>query len=532
MPASLHTLDKQGFDVLVVGGGINGAAAAQHLAAAGYGVLLVEKGDFGSGTTSRSSRMQGCGLNYFFAFAPGGALWRYATHPGRALNALGMARDAMRMRAQMLRTTPQRLRTFDWSYPIYRRGKYSGPQLRAGLRLLDAMAPADGKLGLRSLSAEQARRAPLLRYQHHPEDLLGAATVTYVQYDWPERITVDTILDAERMGAVVRNHTTVTALRRVTDGWECEVQDSLAPGARATVTAKVLVNTAGIWIDGMNALAEPSVRRRVAGNKGVHIAFQLPPDCAGQAVVNFSSGAEPFFCAPFGRLHYIGPTEEAHSAEPGDLAVTEDDIEHLRHEADQALPGIGLRRKDILFAWAGVRPLTRASAEFPGGRRGQVLHDLAADGMPDALALTGGAIMTHRIAARDVAAAVATKLAPSRPRQELSYAPASFPDDSSSPALMPDDPSVRLSDLRHAVRQEHARTLTDLLFRRVPVGWSETMGHECCQRAAEAVADLLGWDRARLGQEVTAYRAYVEAMFRFRAAQAETSIAPAASQAA
>ena len=508
MTVSLQALDGRRYDVLVIGGGINGAAAAQHLSAAGYDVLLVEQGDWGSGSTSRSSRMQGCGLNYFFAFAPGGQLWRYALHPERAFSALGLARDAMRMRAEMLRTAPGRLRTFAWSYPIYRGGKYSGPQIKAGLRLLDALAPADGKLGRRSLSANQARTAPLLRFQRDPEDLLGAAQVTYVQYDWPERINVDVVLDAERMGATARNYTRVGTLRHAAGGWTASLEDTLGGGA-ATVSAAALVNMAGIWIDGVNQLGEPAVRRLVNGNKGVHIAFQLPPECADQAVVNFSTGAEPFFCAPFGKLHYVGPTEENHTGKPGDLAVTEADVEHLVHEVQGALPGIGLRRKDVVFAWAGVRPLTYAGPDFPDGRRGRVLHDLARLGMPDAWALTGGSVMTHRISAADVVRAVGARVGPSRAAQAMSYAPPPGPGG---------ETGLPAAQLRHGVQHEHARTLADLMFRRVGLGWNATMGADQAEAAAAAVADLWGWDGARVRAEAAAYREYLAQTFLCRPA--------------
>lgn len=502
-------------DALVVGGGINGAAAAQHLAGAGYDVLLVEREDFGSGSTSRSSRMQGCGLNYLFAFAPGGKLWRYALHPDRAFSALKLARDAMQMRAATLRTSPERLRTFNWSYPVYDGGRYSSLQLQAGLRLLDALGPKDGKLGIRTLGADEARQAPLLGYQRDPERLLGAVSVTYVQYDWPERITVDIVLDAERLGARVLNHVGVVALARSGDGlWQAELADRLDPDApQRTVRARVLVNTAGIWIDEVNALARSTRNgRKVAGNKGVHIAFRLPPECANEAVVNFSTGAEPFFCAPLGPLHYVGPTEEAYSSGPSDLAVTEDDIEHLRHETDQALPGIGLKRSDIVFAWSGVRPLTYAGT--PGGTRGRVLHDLGPDGMPDALALTSGAIMTHRLSAKEILAAVAQRVEPRRPARAISFAPAALPDEPGSPQLM-DSPPVRESDVRHAVRREHARTLDDILFRRLPVGWSETMGDRSCEAVAAVAGEALGWSVNERAEQVARHRDRIRRVFRF-----------------
>src|SRR5215470_14128556 len=93
------------YDVAIIGGGINGASAAQHLAAAGYDVLLVEKGDFGSGSTSRSSRLLHCGLRYL---APGASMWDFVLRPRTLAIAMRMARQAMQCRAQMIETAPER----------------------------------------------------------------------------------------------------------------------------------------------------------------------------------------------------------------------------------------------------------------------------------------------------------------------------------------------------------------------------------------------------------------------------------------
>ena len=156
MRNAVTQLAGQSYDVLVVGGGINGASAAQHLAASGYSVLLIDKGDFGSGTTSRSSRLLHCGIRYF---VPGGSMWEFVRHPGRAVTALKMARMAMTMRAQMKRTTGERLRSLQWCYPIYRSGQYQPWQFDAAFRLLEALGPTDVPLGYRKLSARPRHHA-------------------------------------------------------------------------------------------------------------------------------------------------------------------------------------------------------------------------------------------------------------------------------------------------------------------------------------------------------------------------------------
>lgn len=107
MREPLSALAGRRFDVAVIGAGANGASAAQHLAAAGYSVLLVDKGDFASGSSSRSSRLLHCGLRYL---APGKSLWEFVAHPGRFATACRMASAAMDCRAQLVRTTPERTR--------------------------------------------------------------------------------------------------------------------------------------------------------------------------------------------------------------------------------------------------------------------------------------------------------------------------------------------------------------------------------------------------------------------------------------
>ena len=516
MRANLTQLNGREFDVLVVGAGINGASAAQHLAAEGYSVLLVDKGDFGSGATSRSSRLLHCGIRYF---VPGSSLWEFVRHPDRAINALKMARMAMAMRAQMKRTTPQRLRSLKWCYPMYRDGQYKPWQFDAAFRLLDALGPADVPLGYHKLSGDEARTTPLLKWQRRPEAMLGAAVVEEFQYHWPERIAVDAALDAERLGATILNHTPVVALAQSADGkWTATLADRFAHGAQACVTAKAVVNTAGVWIDKVDALASAGASRKVHGTKGVHIAFKLQAECGNYAVVNFSRDNQPLFCAPFGDLHYIGPSEVNYSGDPDDVAPTNGDIELMVEEANLVLPGLGLERSDVRFAWAGVRPLTYGGAAYPKGNRLRVLHDLDSDGMSNALALTAGPIMTHRSAASEIVMAIRRKLAPSLEPQSLSYAARAVPDNHASPPLLAQQPAVRHSDLRHAALHEHPQTLVDLLFRRVPVGWSDGMGYDACRAAALVVADLMAWDNARIEHEVEQYQAHVRHFYQLQKA--------------
>ncbi len=504
----LSGLDGRSFDVAVIGAGVNGASAAQHLAAAGYATLLVDKGDFGSGASSRSTRLLHCGLRYL---APGNSLLEFVRHPSRAAVALRMAKLAMEARRQFVQTAPQRVRELQFHFPIWRDGQYRPWQVRLALRLLASLAPNDVPLENRMLTPAEAKRVPLVSGLRDWDKLQGVAAFREYQFEWPERIGMDAVLDAERMGATVHNYTVATGLAREDEVWRMTLADAISGGAAsatAIVRARVVLNLAGIWIDRVNETASAGARRKILGTKGVHIMVQLPPECAGAGIATLNRLNEGLYCVPWRGMHYFGPTETVYEGDIDDIRPEEDEIEFLRSEANHLLPGLGLKRGDILFAWAGVRPLTWDPA-LPKGKRSREVHDLAAEGMPGIFAMTGGPIMTHRSAGAELTEIVARKLKPSRPPQLISYAARLYPENQNSPPLLDDFPAIKLADLKHAAEHEHVANLVDLLFRRVGAGWTRTMADGAAERAAETVAGVLDWDEARIAAEIVSYREHL-----------------------
>jgi len=154
------------------------------------------------------------------------------------------------------------------------------------------------------------------------------------------------------------------------------------------------------------------------------------------------------------------------------------------------------------------------------------VHDLAADGLPGVYTMTAGPIMTHRSAGVELAALAGSKLKPSRAPRAVSYAASRFPENQNSPPLLDDDTSIKVSDLQHAAQHQHATDLVDLLFRRVGAGWSPTMGYAAAERAAEAVAATMGWDRARVDAEIGRYRAHLKQLYRIEPDRTVPPVAP------
>ena len=501
---SLTTLDGRQYDVVIIGGGINGASSAQHLAAAGYSVLLVDKGDFGSGSTSRSTRVLHCGLRYFETPRP---VHDFARSPGKLAVALRMARASMEMRGEIVKDMPERVRPFTLLFPIYRDGPYKGWQADLAFRILGHFGPKDVPLDYERVNASSFDQVPFINEMGDRNRLHSVAKFTEYMFDWPERICIDAILDAERMGADVRNHTRATSLHQNPDGtWSVTLADELDPGVQATVQAPILLNMAGIWIDNVNACGDRNPRRLIFGTKGAHIVVRLPEAYRNFGVTTLNSMGEPHYVLPSqGGFHHIGPTETVYDGPLDDNRVTNKDQKFLIDETRRILPGLEVSQNDIIYTWAGVRPLGY-DPSFPKGKRSADINDLSQDDMPGLYALTGGPIMTHRIAAREITNKIRSQLPPSRTSGKADFTARHFPENPNSPPLLPGDSSVKLSDLAHAATCEHATNLSEILIARTGLIYAHHLTRQDIQRAAAAVSVHLGWDSDETQRQIEMFQ--------------------------
>jgi len=502
MRSPLSSLDGQLFDVAVIGGGVNGASTAQHLAAAGYSALLVDKNDFATGASSRSSRLLHCGLRYL---APGKSAWEFVRHPSRFATACKMASAAMRSRTEFVKQTPERVRLMKFCFPLYDGGPYASWQIDAAFGLLRAMGRGGVPLNYRRISTAEVKATPLLKHLRDKDRLSSVAMFDEFQFDWPERIAVDAILDAERLGASVRNYTEAGEVIRQGDLWQIRLRDMLDPTApTAIVTARSVFNMSGFWIDRVNAnVSDAKIGRRVIGTKGSHIVVRLPPECSNYGVATLNRLNEGFYCVPWRGLHYFGPTETRYEGDPDNIHPTEEEFEFLLGEANYLLPTLGLKRSDILYGWSGVRPLTYDPAQ-PMGARVRQLHDFASEGAPNVFAMTAGPVMSHRMAGEIPLRALEGRLSPSRPPTVPNFASTGAPRENGGGTA-----EEWAALMERAVATEHAETIEDLMFRRMGSAWSENPVGEDVDLAARVLARAHGWSDARIAQESAAFREQV-----------------------
>ena len=505
----LTSLDGHDFDVVVVGGGAAGASATQNLAAKGFRTLLVEQGDFASGTSSRSSRLLYCGLSYF---SPDYPLWRAIFNPRDMMRRVQMVQLAMGCRTELASASPERVKPYDFVFPVKQRSEYPRWKVALGYRALSLFGSAKVPLAYRHDPMPDAAREGLVSFMN-PSELVGVARFREYQYDWAERICVDAVMDAERLGATVANYTRVTGFHREGDNWCLTLENGSLPGRRpsqdnrrAEVRARFLVNTAGAWVDRLLKQGPGQHPRHVIGEKGINLVVKLPDTCRGQGMETISSKGQPFYLMPWGDYHFFGPTQTVFEGPPEDVRVLPEELDYVLSEANQVFPSFQLTRDDVVYSWAGVRPRTsNASANV---MRVFTIHDLAKEGLENAIAVTGVPIMVHRHAGRSIAAWVAARATPSGQSGQLNPGAQLLPADD-GPAIG----NVPVTSLRAAAQREHVHCLLDLMFRRVNMGWQPDMGLPHAEATARAVADILDWDEVRIATEVNAYRAFVVTNF-------------------
>lgn len=490
------------FDVLVIGGGIIGASAGQHAASAGYDTLLVEQGDYASATSSRTSRLQNGGFMYFMDMH--GAGWQLLRDPRRIVSSLELARRAMRERADFVRSSPDRVRRCEFYVPFGGDTGITGLQMRAAATAMRLLGGAGLSLEAAFLSTAEARAHPLLRMTANAERLGGALRYVEYQYVSPERIVVDTILKGRDAGLDARNHTRLVGLTPGPAGWEATLEHD---GATSTVTAKAVINAAGAWVDDITGLASNRAPRLNSGAKGVNLLVRLPAGARGLGFEMVTARGTPFYLFPWGDLHYIGPADAAADAKATEFRATDAEIAEILADANQFFPGLNLTPDDVIYSWAGVRPRT-AGANAPMGTFEVREHDLSDRGMPGFIVFTGGLFMTHRDAGRRLVGAVRRHVAPSRPSRAPDYVL----------TRQIDEDRVTALSVRRAIVDEQARTLSDILRRRLLVAWAEDLGLGVAEGASRLAAEVLGWDEGERQAQLALYRTEVERSFRPRPA--------------
>jgi glycerol-3-phosphate dehydrogenase len=380
-------LASRDFAVLVIGGGIVGAGLAHEAARAGLAVALIDRADFGSQTTSASSKLIHGGLRYL------------------RLGDIRLVREAHQERRALTRVVaPHLVRRLPFLLPLYRDGPYRPLTIRAGLSLYSALA---GERMGRALTPEAARRrVPPLRV-----DGLSACGVYADAVTHDARLCLANVRAAADAGATVLNYAEAVSIR--TQGGRAvgaEVVDRLG-GGKATVRARTVVNATGPWVDRVRMLEDPAARPSVRLSAGVHVLVPLETPWSAAVVVPHDN-ARVSFAIPWEGMLLLGTTERAYEADPDALRPTEAEIDAVLAEARVALDGSSLA--PVLSAFAGLRVLPRRRGDTARARR----ETIFLRGRAGMLSIAGGKLTTYRRIALQALRALESDLGLARLRRE------------------------------------------------------------------------------------------------------------------
>ncbi|UMY17283.1 glycerol-3-phosphate dehydrogenase [Methylobacterium organophilum] len=359
------------FDLLVIGGGINGTGIARDAAGRGVKVLLCEQGDLAGSTSSASTKLIHGGLRYLEQYE------------------FRLVREALAERERLMRLAPHIIWPLRFVLP-HDRGLRPAWMLRIGLFLYDHLA----KLG--SLPGSQAVGLRGLPYGAPLQERL---TRGFVYSDcWVEdsRLVALNAVDAAERGADIRTRTRLVAARREAGAWAAELHDA-ATGQTRPVRARILVNAAGPWVgDLLQETLALASRAHLRLIKGSHIV--VPRLYAGDhAYILQQPDRRIVFAIPYERdFTLIGTTDVAHDGAPGPVAIAPEETAYLCACIDRSFAR-QVRPEDVVWSYSGLRPLyDDAAADASTVTRDYVLDLSDRDGRLPVLSVFGGKITTYR----------------------------------------------------------------------------------------------------------------------------------------
>ena len=537
-------IQRTDYDVIIIGGGINGAGVARDAALRGLKTIIIEKEDFASGSSSWSSRLIHGGLRYL----------EYFEFP--------LVRESLKEREVLLHTAPHLVTPLQLTIPIYRDRSRPYWKIWAGMILYDIFS-FDKTLPVHRM-LPQTKFKQLFR-SLDGENLAGGSQYYDGQVTLAERLCLENIISAQNAGAIALNYVEVTELD-IKDSRISDVicKDKLT-GESFTISGSkdaVIINTAGPWIDRVcergNKNGEDVTigdAKKNGGTKGSHIVVGQFPGAPGSTLyVEAKSDGRPFFIIPWLGMYLIGTTDIPYKEDIENIKADNEEIDYLLRETNSVIPTANLGRDDIKFTYSGVRPLPNTEGKKPGSiTRKHIIFDHRKEGVNNLLTLIGGKLTTYRNVGEEMVDAIFKRMKRSpKPCQtdKLPLPGCILPSDrriqqavdkySSTLAidiidhlfsvygakalevlaLTEDDPELGqrldsdLPDIKaqivYAVRSEFAHTLVDILRRRTTLAMNGHYGMNLLPEVIDTLQQYCGWDRERCDRARSEYQSFME----------------------
>ena len=518
----LERLESESFDVLVIGGGITGTGVALDAAARGLRTALVERDDFRSGTSSRSSKLVHGGLRYL------------------QQGEVRLVYEALRERHRLCKNAPHLVKVLPFMIPVLTKDGVVSRKIARALGSAMWMYDLTGGWRIGKFHRRLNKDAAFAHLPTMPPARLASAYLYFDATVDDARLCLTVARTAASQGAVVVNRCRVVELTKGDDGRSSgAVVD--ASGKLVTVRAKVVVNAAGVWSDEVRTLDEGSDPDSIRPAKGVHITVpwdKVRNDIA--VVIPVPKDKRSLFVVPWGRRPdgtfehtYVGTTDTDYDGSIDDPQCTKDDIAYVLRALNASIT-TGVTAADITGVWAGLRPLVKSASSGRTAdlsRRHKVSHSAS-----NVISVTGGKLTTYREMAEDTVDEVcraldvhhksttkrlvllggvgyrrpaddtAAHLADRYGSAATDVAGLTDADARLGEALVPGLPYTK-AEAVYAARHEMSVTLDDVLSRRTR---ARLFDRPATVAAAADVARLIaadmGWDGAEVERQVTEFR--------------------------
>lgn len=522
------------FDLIIVGGGITGAAVAYIAAARSLSVALFEKKDYGGATSAATSKLIHGGLRYL------------------ANGELRLVRESLRERRILGNIAPNFVYSLPFIMPMYKRWKGNIWQMLAGMFLYDLLSydkkdTWDKSKRLQNHKLVSHRKTVRLEPNLKMNNLRNAFYFFDYQSIFPERLTLAFIKSAADYGAKVSNYTPVDGFtfgeaNKITG---VKVRD-LFTGKTREVKGDLIINCGGTWADKILSLAagSASAGHKVKRSEGIHI---ITKKIAGHHVVSLQkSDGGHMMIMPWRDHSLIGTTDKEYYGDPDDYKVSMESIDEIIENVNTNF-GRKISREDIVHAYGGLRPLVddQTKGTYETSRKYEV-YDNAVDGIEGMITVEGGKYTTSRSLAREVLKLISAKLHKTLSdsvsdnlylsgceirdmrqfmiRQHLSYkdferstveyisrnygteSKVIFQiarDDRRYAEVISHDGEI-LAEVVYAIEYESAKTLRDIMLRRTGTGTLGNPGSKIIDKIASVAAEMLGWDNKRMEDEKAA----------------------------
>lgn len=523
--------NNDAYDLAVIGAGVNGAGIARDAALRGLRVVVLEQADVCSGTSAWSSRLIHGGLRYL----------EYGEIP-LVYESLHERRTLRKIAAHLVK--PVRI-----TIPLYDGARRGTWLVRLGMLAYDLLS-----LGKKMPAHDMLSRDELLDAAPglNPDGLRAGARYYDAQVRYAERLVLENVLAAAAAGADIRTWHRVTGIN-VEEGavqsidWLDTIDDR-----RGSVAASAVINAGGPWVDDVLDTAGKTGERLIGGTKGSHIIvgrFDGAPDDV--FYVEAAADGRPFFIIPWNGQYLIGTTDIRYDEPLDEVRASGAEIDYLLSETNRVFPSARLDRSRILYAYAGVRPLPqrKKGPESAITRKHIIKRNTAI--ASNLVSIIGGKLTTYRNLAEqavdEVGRLLKRKLPPCRTADtplpggwglddaaaslestaELdercterlhsiygrrAQALAAFAESTSGFETLDADNTVLAAEVRFALREEFARTLTDIVFRRLMIGLDADQGRPMYERVADIAADENGWPSERRAAELASLLAYSDSL--------------------